>query len=146
MTRFHTRSIVLSAVCFGSLIAGCGTDDEGLSETQFRDQANAIFCEGSAEIGQAVGEVFAGEPTPELLQEALDTIVSVSYRQFDDVDALVPPSDIRDEVDAMIAEGRAATKVAEEQGLGFFETDDNPWARTVQLGAELGLDECATTG
>ncbi len=146
MTNFHTRYILLSTVCVGTLIAGCGSDDEGLSDTQFRDQANEIFCEGSAEIGEAVGAAFAGEPTPETLQEALGTIVSVSYRQFDDVDALLPPSDMRDDVDAMIAEGRAATKVAEEQGLGFFEIDDNPWARTVQLGAELGLDECATSG
>lgn len=146
MTHLTTRSIVLSAVSLGTLVVGCGSDDEGLSESQFRAQASQIFCEGGAEIGEAVGAAFAGEPTPETLQAALDTIVSVSYRQFDDVDALLPPSDIRDDVDALLAEGRAATKIAEEQGLGFFESDDNPWARTEQMGAELGLDECATSG
>lgn len=143
MNSSKTCCAVLSIVCLGVVSAGCGSDDEGLSATQFRDQANSICAAGSAEIGEAAGAAFAGEPTPEALQGALDTIVLVSRRQLDDIDALLPPSDLRDDVDAMIAEGRSATTAAEGQGLGFFESDDDPWARTSELATELGLDACA---
>ena len=43
----------------------------------------------------------------------------------------------------MVAEGRSATDVAEAQGLGFFETEDDPWQRTGELASGLGLDACS---
>ena len=69
--------------------------------------------------------------------------MSISNRQLDDIDALEAPSDLEDDVAAMISEGRSATDAAEAQGLGFFESEDDPWARTGELAAGLGLDACS---
>ena len=139
----------LTAITFGTLglalaLAACGDDTDTLTQAEFTEQANSICIEGDQEIGAAVGAVFSSEePTPEQMQEGLDTIVSVSNQQLDDIDALAEPSDMSDDVDALIAEGRSATDEAEAQGLGFFETDDDPWTGTQELAADLGLDACA---
>jgi len=142
----HTHTKVLVVGCFGlSLaLAACSDDDSGLTKAEFVDQANAICVRGDQEIGVAVGSVFGGDDVgPEQLQAALDTIVSVSRRQLEEITALDAPSSLDDEVKQMVAEGRSATDAAEAQGLGFFETEDDPWQRTGELASELGLDACA---
>ena len=50
---------------------------------------------------------------------------------------------MQSDVDAMLAEFRSANDEAEAQGLGFWETDGDPWAAGNALAAELGLDACA---
>jgi hypothetical protein len=125
-------------------LAGCGSDDDGVTAAEFREQANAICAQANQDIGAAVGAVFANDSaTPDQLQAALDEIVSVSDRQLDDIEALEAPSDLEDDVAALIAEGRSATDAAEAQGLAFFETDEDPWARTGELAVGLGLDACS---
>ena len=106
----------------------------------FRDKANGVCVEAGAAIGEAFQ---AGEPTPEQLQSALDTVVTVSRSQFDDIEALDAPASIEDDVDAMLAEGRAATDVAEAQGVAFFANEDDPWAKAGEMAADLGLDACS---
>ena len=113
------------------------------SVEEFRDQASAIICEGDQEIGSAVGQVFGGgEPTPEQMEEALTAITSASLGQADAIDALAAPSDLEADVDALLAEWRSATAAAKAQGLGFFESDDDPWALTTELAEGLGLESC----
>ncbi len=137
------RYLAVGGFALIALVTGCG-DDDTLSTAEFTEQANAICAEGDLEIGAAVGAVFgAAEPSPEQMQEALDTIVSVSNRQLDDIEALEEPSSMSDDVEAMVAEGRSGTEIAENQGLGFFEDDGDPWEQTQQLAVELGLDACA---
>lgn len=140
----HLAPLAIVGISFGSLLAaGCG-DDGGMTATEFRERANGICADGNQEIGAAVGAVFGNDsPTPDDLQEALDTIVSISNRQLDDIEALDVPSDLENEVAALVAEGRSATDVAEAQGLAFFESEDDPWARTGELAVELGLDACS---
>lgn len=129
------------------LLTGCGSDGgESLTEEAFRDRANAICAEGGEEIGEAVGAVFGGaEPTPETLQGALDTIVSSTRRQLDEIDALAAPGSIAGDVDAMLVELRGATDAAAAQGVGFWEDDGDPWATGNDMAARLGLDVCATS-
>lgn len=144
MNRYLTSLAIVGASLSSLFVVGCGDDDDGLSVAEFREQANAICAQGSQDIGAAAGPVFGNDSaSPEELQEALDAIVSISNRQLDDIDALQAPSDLEDDVAAMIAEGRSATDVAEAQGLGFFESEDDPWARTGELAAGLGLDACS---
>ncbi len=126
------------------VLAGCGEDDQRLTTAEFRDQANVICAQGNQDIGEAAGSVFGSEaPTPEDLQSALDAIVSISNRQLDDIEALAAPSGLEDDVADFVAEGRSATDAAEAQGLAFFETDDDPWARTGELATGLGLHACS---
>lgn len=144
MNKYLT-SVTMVGVSLGMLfVAGCGDDDESLTATEFRDQANAVCAQGNQDIGEAAGAVFGSDsPSPEDMQAALDAIVSISNRQLDEIEALGVPSDLEEDVAAMISEGRAATDVAEAQGLGFFESDDDPWARTGELALDLGLDACS---
>ena len=140
----HTKLLITGCVGVTLMLTACGNDDSGLTAAEFHDQANAICVRGDQEIGAAVGSVFGGEEVgPEQLQAALDTIVSVSRRQLDQITALDPPSSLRDDVKEMVAEGRSATDVAEAQGLGFFEIEDDPWQRTGELASGLGLDACS---
>ena len=126
-----------------SVLTGCSNDDDTLTQTQFTEQANAICIDADAEIGQALGPIFSGEPTPDELQEALDTIVTTSRDTRDQLANLAPPSAISDQVDDMIAAFTKANDEAEAQGLGFFENDGDPWAPASVIAGSLGLDSCA---
>ena len=128
----------------GSL-AGCGSDaDDTLGVQEFRDQSNEICAKSTQEIGEALGPVLGGsDPTPEQLQAALDTLVSSSRKAVEDIDELAAPTSMHADVDAMLAEFRTANDEAEAQGLGFWQTEGDPWAAGNALAAELGLDACA---
>jgi hypothetical protein len=71
------------------------------------------------------------------------SIVATSRTTHDDIAALDAPSDLSDDVDAMLTSFDAATDEAEPQGLAFFDTDDDPWADAGQRAGALGLDACA---
>ena len=141
MNNYFRAAIVVVAI--GAFATGCGEDDDALSAAEFREEANAVCIEGEQDLFAAAGPVFGNNAaSPEELREALDAVVSISRRQFDDIDALAVPGDLADRVDELLAEGRAATDSAEAQGLGFFESDGDPWARTTELALALGLDGC----
>jgi hypothetical protein len=138
----HFRAVLVGPLLLGTFVAACG-DDDGASETDFREQASVILCEGDQEIGAAIGEVFGGgEPTPEQMTDALATIVAASRAQADGIEALAVPSGMADDVEALLVEWRSAATMAEGQGLGYFESDDDPWAETAALAEDLGLESC----
>lgn len=138
----HFTAVLAGPLLLGTFVAACG-DDDGATEAEFRQQASVIICEGDQEIGAAMGEAFGGgEPTPEQMTEALASIVSASRSQADSIGALAVPASLADEVEAMLEEWRSAVTVAEEQGLGFFESDDDPWAETAAMAEDLGLESC----
>ena len=141
MTTRHALTATLVLVAAASL-AGCGDDDSGLTATEFRAEANAICATGGGEIHTAffsLGE----DATPEDLQAAFDTVISVSYRQLDDIEDLAVPSELADQVDQLLHQGRSDTSGAEAMGLGFFDSEDDPWETTSELARGLGLDACA---
>lgn len=133
----------VSLLSAGSL-AGCGSDDDTLTQAQFAEQANTICIEADAKIGEALGPIFSGEPTPDQLQEALDVIISTSRETSTSLANLAAPADISDDVDDMIAAFDAANDEAEGQGLGFFDDDGDPWAPVGAMAGKLGLDGCAS--
>ena len=126
-------------------LAGCGSDaDDSLGVQEFRDRSNEICAQSTQVIGEAIGPILGGsDPTPQQLQDALDTLVSASRKAVDDIDELAAPKSVQADVDAMLVEFRSANDEAEAQGLGFWETDGDPWAAGNALAAELGLDACA---
>lgn len=134
-----TAAILLSA----GALAGCGDDDDTLTQAQLTEQANAICIDADAKIGEVLGPIFSGEPSPDELQEALDAIVSTSRDTADRLGELSPPSDMSGDFDDMLTAFDAANDQAESQGLGFFETDDDPWAPVGVIAGNLGLDACA---
>lgn len=143
MTRI-TRSLIIMPLLAGGILAACGDSDDSLTEEAFRESANEICTVGGDEIHEAFFSVFGEEePTPEAMQAALDTVMSVSRRQLDDVEGLDEPESLRDDVTALLAQGRSDTDDAEAMGLEFFNNEDDPWTRTNELARELGLDACA---
>jgi hypothetical protein len=50
------------------------------------------------------------DATPEDMQAAFDTVSSVSYRQLDDIEALAVPSEMADQVDELLVQGRTTSK------------------------------------
>lgn len=139
-----TRTFLFAAAGLAALVAGCGEDESTLSAAEFREQANEICTTGGEEVHEAFFGVFGDDdPTPEDMEAALATVMSVSRRQLDDIEALAEPSDLSDDVDAFIAQGRDDTAAAEAMGLAFFENEDDPWAATGELAGGLGLDACA---
>lgn len=141
MTTRHAFTATLVLVSAAAL-SGCGDDDSGLTAAEFRTEANAICAAGGEEIHTAffsLGE----DATPEDMQVAFDTVISVSYRQLDDIEDLAVPSDLANQVDELLQQGRSDTGDAEAMGLGFFESEDDPWETTSKLAQGLGLDACA---
>ncbi|WP_040494387.1 hypothetical protein [Ilumatobacter nonamiensis] len=133
---------ILAAVVPLAGLAACGSDDH-LTTEEFQARADAICADASSTIGETLGPVFGGDPSPEQLQEALDTIVATSRTTRDDIAALDAPSDLSDDVDALLAAFDAGTDEAESLGLAFFDTDDDPWAAAGEQAGALGLDACA---
>ncbi len=114
-----------------------------LTEAEFTEQANVICLSADARIGEILGPIVSGAPTPDELQVALDAIVSTSRETSDNLADLSPPSEMSGDVDDMLTAFNAANDEAEAQGLGFFETDGDPWAPAGTIAANLGLDDCA---
>jgi hypothetical protein len=139
--------ILVASIAFCSFLTGCGDDDpQALTATDFREQANQICTVGGDEVHEAFFGVFGDdEPAPEEMQAALTTVIAVSHRQLDDIEALAEPADMSDEVTAFIKRGHADTDTAEAMGLDFFGSDDDPWTETGEMARALGLDACAGT-
>ena len=148
MVRSHLHrqriATITTVVALGAGgLAGCGDDGQTLTRAEFTDQANAICVDADATIGEALGPLFSGEPTPEDLQGALDVIVSTSRSTLDQIAELDPPSEIASQVDDMLAAFETANDDAEAQGLAFFDGEDDPWAASAEIAGDLGIDSCA---
>ncbi len=143
MKRHNYLTITAATLLSAGALISCGSDDDTLTRAQFTEQANAICVGGDAKIGEVLGPIFSGEPTPDELQGALDAIVATSRETSASLASLAPPSDMSDDVDDMITAFNTANDEAEAQGLGFFENDGDPWAPAGVIAARLGLDACA---
>ena len=85
------------------------------------------------------------ENVPERLERltATNGLLAVIDKQIDDLAALEPPSDISDDVDAMLDTARTAADTVREQGAGFWLEESDPFTEVNQRAAALGLDACA---
>ena len=143
MKRHNYLTITAATLVSAGALISCGSDDDTLTRAQFTEQANAVCIDADAKIGEVLGPVFSGEPTPDELQVALDAIISTSRETSDNLANLSPPSDLSDDVDDMLTAFNTANDEAEAQGLGFFENDGDPWAPVGVIAGQLGLDDCA---
>ncbi len=144
MKRQNYLTITAAALLSAGALIGCSGDDDTLTGAQFTEQANAICIDSDTKIGEVLGPIFSGEPTPDDLQGALDAIVSTSRETRDGLAGLSPPSDMSDDVNDMLTAFNTANDEAEAQGLGFFEDDGDPWAPVGIIAARLGLDDCSS--
>ncbi len=144
MNRHHYLTITAVLLASAGGLTGCGDAGDTLTAAEFTEQANAICINGDEKIGEVLGPIFSGDPSPEELQGALDGIVSTSRDTSDRLARLAPPSEIADQVDDMVVAFNAANDEAEAQGIGFFEGDDDPWAPLNVMAEKLGLADCVS--
>ena len=115
-----------------------------LSDADFITQVNALCSAEGQAIDALIGPLFAtGQPTPDSMQEALDSIVQLSRTLALDIDALAEPSDLSNHVAALVRALAAGTdEAASRTGQEFFAANDNPWAAATALADEYGFAAC----
>ncbi|MGE0026454.1 MAG: hypothetical protein AB7O78_01325 [Thermoleophilia bacterium] len=134
-----TCAAVIAAIGIAGA-AGCGGDDDSaaLSRDEFVTQANAICAAGNATIAAAVPK--DGPPGPAFYE----TIVETTQGTVDGVAALVPPDEMKADVDAMIADARQAlSDMRATPAAEFFASGEDPFASVNQQAGTLGLTDCA---
>lgn len=116
---------------------------ETLSADEWREQANAICAETAPTIGEAFEAMDPSAPTPEQVDHVVTTLVSVNRDTQSRIDALEEPSELTDQVDALLSANEEATATIEEQGPAALDTLDQIFATPNELATDLGLTACA---
>lgn len=149
------RRVVLGMMAVVGLaagFAGCGSDDERLTQEEFVTQGNAI-CKASSDrldpkFEAAFGNATEENPPSEAALTAFvkDTFLPEINGQLDDLDKLNPPKASEDDFNAALAEARKAVEKIEDDPVAFATSDEDPFEKANELVATAGLDVCAEGG
>jgi hypothetical protein len=140
----------VTVVTFVVVGAGCGDDEERLSEEEFLEQGNAICEEGNDEIDAAIEEIVPDESTEPSIEEVItvyeETLIPSVQRQIDELRELNPPEDIEDDIEDLLDDADAAVEESserlEEDPEAFVTSDEDPFAEVNARAEELGLTAC----
>ena len=144
--RYRTMSCAALSALALAAVAGCAVSPESggpLSREEFVKQANAICAKGNADIMAAAPQ---GEwpPSDEAGEAFFQTIVTVSKKQMDGVEALKAPADLKPEVDSILSDARAILADIEAKGSEeLFASEEDPFAAVNERLKAIGLTECA---
>jgi hypothetical protein len=115
------------AAAVGLFLPGCGDDEpSGPANAEFVERADSTCDKWDARIDRAQGE--------QELAELIDGL-------FDELDSLPTPEGDEEQVDAIVASGRADLE-ALTRGE---ESEGEPFAEFSRLAAAYGLDACAAS-
>jgi len=152
MTTIRRVAVLVSVAGLASLgVAACGDDDDGgdaLTQEEFVDQGNQICSDGNDELDAAFADLpDDAEPTPDQISEFADTFEENVSGQIDAIDDLVPPDDIADDVDEILADARDdldtfVTLIRDDPEAAFAQEED-PFADVSERLTDIGLTECA---
>jgi hypothetical protein len=148
MRRIALAVVLLVGAC---ALAGCGDDDDALSEEEFLQQGNAICAAGNDRLDAAFGELDleeGEEPTAEQMGALVsDVFVPDVQSQIDDVRALEPPDELADTVEQFLDDAQTALDELEQQAAddpsALFSGDEDPFAEVNAQADDIGLTECA---
>ena len=149
------RIALMAVLCVGAcVLAGCGDDDNALSEQEFLEQGNAICAAGNERLDAAFEDLDleeGEEPSAEQMATLLlDEFVPDVQSQIDDVRALEPPDELADAVDEFLDNAQATLDDLEQQAAddpsSVFSEDEDPFAEVNAQANEIGLTECADDG
>lgn len=138
-----------------AVAAGCGgDDDEGLSKADYVKQGNAICKEFEGKVGKDAETAFAGlESENDLTADAAREFFDAALPKFDaaveELDALEPPKDDEDAVQAMIDAGKSDSKKIEDakdddKAITGFVLNESATPEFDQKVEAYGLAECGT--
>jgi hypothetical protein len=140
----RSLAAVLVAVLAAALLACGGDDDQRLSQEEFVAQAEAICAASDDRMTELFADMPSDRvPTEEELDAAVDRLVPELLRVFDDLESLVPPEELEDDVDELVAMGRRAVAELDEGGGMVLLTGQDPFEDANRKAGELGLDRCA---
>jgi len=144
------KLIAAVLVLAAALAAGCGGgDDSALSESEFREQANAI-CEETLREAEAI----EAPASPEGIPDYFDRVVPLVEGGLERLRALRPPADLQEDYDWMLnetekvlASGNDLAEAAQEGDAAklqeAYAAGDAANRAADRLATELRLDECA---
>jgi hypothetical protein len=137
--------VAVALLTAGVLVAaGCGDDEERLTEEEFLEQGNTACAEGNEEIEALFAELPQDEvPTEEQIEPLFDDLVDAVRGQVDAIDELSPPEELEDDVDQLVSDARDALEEIEDGGPSSLLSEDDPFAEVNEQAADLGLTECA---
>ncbi|MBK6767455.1 MAG: hypothetical protein IPG72_00115 [Ardenticatenales bacterium] len=146
--RYRTMSCAALSALALAAVAGCAVSPESggtLSREEFLKQGNTICAEGNAEVAAAVPESeVPGPPSGPEGEAFFQTIVTVSKKQMDGVEALKAPADLKPEVDSILSDARAILADIEAKGSEeLFASEEDPFAAVNERLKAIGLTECA---
>ena len=128
-------------------VSACGSDDK-LSKSDYLAKGNAICQKVNDEIG-AASEGFPTDRPPtqdEFTKFTSETLIPKIGKEIDDLDKLNPPSELKDEVDKLIASARAdyAKMQADIKAdwEAFMNSEEDPFANTNAQANAVGLTVC----
>ena len=144
-TPISFQRTVVPACLLLALTTGCGSDDSALTKAEYQRAANAVCAEAEPKMAAIFEKIFPNidTATEQERQAAADEMVAIVKKELDDLDALVPPSEMTDDVDAMLVAARKGENVFREQGADLWLDDSDPFVDANQRAATLGLDACA---
>jgi hypothetical protein len=157
-TRIRTVLVTASAVVMTVALAGCGSsaqsdpgkdiddrkdDSKPLTAAQFRTQAQKICRDSQAEM-EKLGEDFEStQPTQEQFEKAFARIPDLLDQQVDKLEALEPPAEMADDVDAMLDSLSDVAADIDKQGADILTQEADPFAEANEKAKALKLDDCA---
>ena len=141
----HRRGFVWATGVAALLVVGlssCSDDTETLTEEEFLEQGNAICTEGN-ERTEKMAEDLSPSSSEEDIEAVIDEVADDIQGQIDDIRDLEEPDEISDEVDAALDQGEEDLQSVRDLGADIVTAEENPFAETQELMAEVGLTECA---
>jgi hypothetical protein len=145
--RHLRHAVVPTALILTVFVSSCGGDDK-LSEAEYLKQGNAICEKQLSEIDAAGAAISGGqEPTPaQFDQFANDVLIPKVRAQIDGLAKLEPPSELEDDVDAMLEASRADLAQMEADikadSAAFMASEDDPFADANAKANAIGLTVC----
>jgi hypothetical protein len=151
MTAKHLTALFLvSAVAAAFAIAGCGSDSssaESFAEAtmplkEYAHKTDLICGEGSIEQGELAGAYLQKHPKAEELEMVVPAIVPPIEKEIKELRELGLPSGREEEAEAFVEEMEAALAALKRDPEGLSK-QDNPFEKSNQLAAKLGLGDCS---
>ncbi|RNM12675.1 hypothetical protein [Nocardioides pocheonensis] len=142
---FAIRS-VLACAAVVALVAGCGSESgqrqEPLTAAQFRMKAQSICRDASSATKRIVANV-GDKPTKAQVKQLVATTVVVVRNEIEDLDRLVPPRELQDDVDAMLDSARRGNEQLRTHGMQMLLKGKEPFKDADKKSLAIGLDDCA---
>jgi hypothetical protein len=141
------KRLLLTLVFASVALAGCGGgDDDALSASEFKQQANAICKAGSKKLDTAAEKAFGGlgeneAPSDEAMKSFLEDDFKPNIKsQISDLRDLDGPGDVEADLDGILDD---AEKILDKVTIDVFKQDEDPFADVNDRFTTLGLTECS---